>query len=341
MIDQNAQELRASEPRCQSCVAFHAEHPEFDQEAEPIQIISKRYEPDLAPLIDRVLTMVAIMLPFLGVVTAALLLWGWGFSWTDLGLLIGTYVITMIAITMGYHRLFTHAAFETSETVKFIIAAVGSMAVQGSLFRWVAMHRRHHQLSDTREDPHSPHHHGAGLAGLFKGAWHSHMGWFFEADPENMSRYITDLNKSPALTLASKLFPLWVILSLLIPALLGGVISLTWWGALTGFVWGGLVRIFLVHHLTWSVNSACHLRGSRPFESGDQSRNNFFFGVFAMGDGWHNTHHAFPRSACHGLHWWQLDASYLVIRALETLGLAWNVKLPSEQVKALKLRNSQ
>jgi stearoyl-CoA desaturase (delta-9 desaturase) len=132
-----------------------------------------------------------------------------------------------------------------------------------------------------------------------------------------------------------------VILSLLIPALLGGVISLTWWGALTGFVWGGLVRICLVHHLTWSVNSACHLWGSRPFESGDQSRNNFIFGVFAMGDGWHNTHHAFPRSARHGLRWWQLDASYIVIRALETLGLAWNVKLPNEQVKALKLRNSQ
>ncbi len=292
--------------------------------------------PGLAPLKDRVLTLVAIVLPFLGLVAGAVSVWGWGFGWIDLGLLTGFYILTMLAITVGYHRLFTHGAFETNDTVKFILAAVGSMAVQGSLLHWVAVHRRHHQLSDSPDDPHSPVHHGPGTGGLLGGVWHSHIGWFFEADPVNISRYVQDLSKNAALQVASALFPLWVTLSLLIPAMLGGLLTGTWRGALAGLIWGGLVRIFLVHHLTWSVNSACHLWGRCPFQSNDHSRDNFFFGVFAMGDGWHNTHHAFPNSARHGLRWWQMDASYAVIRLLETLGLAWNVKLPSEQARALK-----
>jgi stearoyl-CoA desaturase (delta-9 desaturase) len=208
------------------------------------------------------------------------------------------------------------------------------MAVQGPMLKWVALHRRHHQHSDTPEDPHSPHHHGRGVLGLLRGAWHAHIGWFFDRDPEDLPRYVPDLRKSRALRVASALFLLWVALGLLIPAVLGGLLTLSWAGVWTGLIWGGLVRVFLVHHVSWSVNSACHLWGLRPYRSDDQSRDNVVFGVLALGEGWHNTHHAFPTSARHGLRWWQVDASYWVIRALALLGLAWDVRLPSAEARA-------
>ena len=202
------------------------------------------------------------------------------------------------------------------------------------MLRWVAMHRRHHQHSDTPQDPHSPHHRGGGILGLIRGAWHAHIGWFFERDPEDLDRYVPDLRKSKVLRVASDLFLLWVALGLLLPALLGGLLTMTWAGVWTGLIWGGLVRIFLVHHVTWSVNSACHLWGRRPYPGADQSRNNLVFGVLALGEGWHNTHHAFPTSARHGLRWWQIDASYWFIRALAACRLAWDVRLPADQSPA-------
>jgi stearoyl-CoA desaturase (delta-9 desaturase) len=168
-----------------------------------------------------------------------------------------------------------------------------------------------------------------------RGAWHAHIGWFFERDPEDLDRYIPDLRKSRALRVASALFLVWVAVGLLASAVLGGVLTLSWAGVWTGLIWGGLVRIFLVHHVTWSVNSACHLWGMRPYPSDDQSRNNIVFGILALGEGWHNTHHAFPTSARHGLRWWQIDMSYWIIRALALLGLAWDVRLPSEQALAM------
>src|SRR6185437_12182565 len=163
------------------------------------------------------------------------------------------------------------------------------------------------------------------------GFWHAHIGWFFEADPPDLDRYVTDLSANHTLRLVSSLFPLWIALGLVIPAVLGGVITLSWAGVWTGLIWGGLVRVFLVHHVTWSVNSACHLWGFRPYRSGDESRNNFVFGILAMGEGFHNTHHAFPTSARHGLRWWQIDVSYWIIRTLALLRLAWNVKVPTTQ----------
>ena len=278
---------------------------------------------------QRVANLVAVTVPVLGLVAAIVFLWGRGFSWVDLGLLLGMYAVTAVGITVGFHRLFTHRSFEANRAVQFVLAALGSMAVQGPLLKWVAFHRRHHQHSDTHDDPHSPHHHGAGPLGLLRGLWHAHLGWVFLSDPPHLSRYVKDLRQSRLLRYVSALFPLWVLAGLTIPTVLGGVLTLSWSGALFGLVWGGLVRIFLVHHVTWSVNSVCHLWGGRPYRSDDESRNNFLFGVLALGEGWHNNHHAFQNSARHGLRWWQIDVSWYVIRALALVGLAWRIKLPA------------
>jgi stearoyl-CoA desaturase (delta-9 desaturase) len=258
---------------------------------------------------------------------------GLGFSWIDVGLLLGMYILTVLGITVGFHRLFTHRSFEAASVVQFILAVLGSMAVQGPLLKWVALHRRHHQYSDRPEDPHSPHHQGQGLLGLLRGLWHAHLGWMFEPDPPNLDRYVRDLHQSRHLWVASKLFLGWVTLGLVIPGVLGGVLTGTWAGVWSALVWGGLVRVFFVHHVTWSINSICHLWGRRPYRSQDQSRDNVVFGVLGLGEGWHHTHHTFPTSARHGLRWWQLDVSYWVIRALALLGLAWNVKVPTKEAQ--------
>ena len=279
----------------------------------------------------RVATLLGVVLPFLGLAAAIFLAWGWGFSWLHLFLLAGMYLLTAVGITVGYHRLFTHKSFETTRPMKFIFGVLGSMAVEGPVLKWVAMHRRHHQHSDGTDDPHSPNHHGEGLRGLLAGWWHAHVGWMFYKDPEDLSRYVGDLQADPVVRRVSSTWTLWSAAGLLLPAVLGGLITWSWTGALLGFIWGGLTRVFLVHHVTWSINSVCHLWGTRPFRSHDESRNNAIFGVLALGEGWHNNHHAFPTSARHGLRWWEFDASYLLIRGLELIGLAWKVKVPSAE----------
>ena len=296
--------------------------------------------PERISLAVRLTVLFAIIAPLLGVVAVPFIVWGWGFRWTDLGLLLSLYILTALGITVGYHRLFVHRSFETFMPVKFIFAVLGSMAVQGSLMNWVAQHRRHHQHSDTAGDPHSPHGHGQGVLGVVRGVWPAHVGWLFDPDPPDLVRSVPDLRQSRALRMASLLFPVWIALGLLIPAALGGLMTTTWAGVWTGLIWGGVVRIFLVHHVTWSVNSACHLWGRRPYRSDDESRNNAVFGFLAMGEGWHNTHHAFPSSARHGLRWWQIDVSYWVIWTLARLGLAWNVKLPTIQAQLRRRRVS-
>jgi stearoyl-CoA desaturase (delta-9 desaturase) len=248
------------------------------------------------------------------------------------------YLFTTLGVGVGLHRLFVHRSFDAPMPVKVALAVAGSMAVQGDLFWWAGTHRRHHQHSDTPADPHTPHGHGHGLLGWLKGYWHAHIGWFFGPPEPDLERYVKDLHQSPTLRAVSKLFPVWAALGFLLPAALGGLITQSWAGVLTGLLWGGLVRVFLVHHVTWSVNSACHLWGTRPFDSGDESRNNVVFGILGLGEGWHNTHHAFPTSARHGLSWWQPDVSYWVIRTLMWVGLAWDVKLPSKAAKAAKRR---
>jgi len=285
--------------------------------------------------------LIAVVLPFLGLVAAALFLWGWGFRWVDLGLLLGMYALTALGITVGFHRLFTHRSFQANGAVQLALGVLGSMAVEGPLLYWVALHRRHHQNSDAAGDPHSPHTEGKGVVGLLRGLWHAHVGWVFQPDPPDLYRYVKDLQQSRLPRLVSALFLVWVVIGLLIPAAVGGLVSGTWMGAWLGLVWGGLVRVFLVHHVTWSVNSVCHLWGMRPYRTGDQSRNNFLFGVLAMGEGWHNSHHAFPTSARHGLRWWQPDASYWFIRLLWLLGLARNVKVPTKEAEARERRTGR
>lgn len=274
----------------------------------------------------RLLNLTAVILPFLGFLAVIVSLWGRGFHWVDGGLLLAMYVLTTVGITVGFHRLFTHRAFETNRAVQFVLAILGSMAVEGPLLKWVAVHRRHHQHSDTHEDPHSPHEHGDSFLGLWRGLWHAHVGWFFQPAPPNLPHYVKDLRQSRVLRTASRLFPLWVTLGVFIPAALGGLLTGTWMGFLSGLLWGGLARIFLVHHVTWSINSVCHLWGRQPFRTGDHSRNNLVFGVLGFGEGWHNNHHAFPTSARFGLRWWQIDLGYWLICVLARLGLASKVK---------------
>jgi stearoyl-CoA desaturase (delta-9 desaturase) len=252
----------------------------------------------------------------------------------ELTLLLGMYFITAVGVTVGFHRLFTHRSFETNRVIQFILVVLGSMAFQGPLMTWVAVHRRHHQHSDRELDPHSPHAYGSGVWAMLKGLWHAHIGWLFSANPANLYSYVKDLRQRPLLRWGNDLFVVWVVLGLAIPTLLGWLLIGGWYGALLGFLWGGVLRIFLGHHLTWSVNSVCHFWGLQPFKGMDQSRNNFIFGILGLGEGFHNNHHAFPTSARHGLFWWQLDISYLIIRGLSLVGLAWNVKVPSRAALA-------
>lgn len=305
--------------------------------ADPIAQLPVALEPTKRISLGvRLANLVAVIVPFAALMLVIVSFWGRGFTWVDFGLLAGMYVLTVLGITVGFHRLFTHRAFETNRVVEFILGVLGSMAVQGRLFTWVALHRRHHQHSDEVNDPHSPHHAGEGVWGVLRGLWHAHIGWLFRLKPLDLPRYVKDLTQSRHLRIVDRLFFVWVAAGMFIPALIGGLLAQTWAGAFWGFVWGGLVRVLLVHHVTWSINSVCHLWGRRPYQSGDESRNNFLFGVLALGEGWHNTHHAFPTSARHGLRWWQPDVSYWVIRALAAVGLARKMKLPSPSTQSAR-----
>jgi stearoyl-CoA desaturase (Delta-9 desaturase) len=214
-----------------------------------------------ASLPMRTAILLTVILPFVGLIVGIVLLWGHGFSWVHLIVLLVMYHLTGLGVTLGYHRLFTHRAFETVRPVRLVLGILGSMAVQGPLLKWVAVHRRHHQHSDEPGDPHSPHLHGPGFLAMFRGLVHAHTGWLFSADLPGLDRYIGDLLPDRMLRVVSKLFPLWVVVGLLIPAALGGLLTWTWFGVLAGFIWGGLARVFLVHHMTWSINSVCHLWG--------------------------------------------------------------------------------
>ena len=284
------------------------------------------------------LTLAAVVVPPLALLAAMWFAWGGYFSATDLVLLAAGYVLTAMGITVGYHRLYTHRSFEASAPVAWTFTVLGSMAVQGPLIWWVTTHRRHHQHSDHDGDPHSPHAgRGPGLKGWLQGFGHAHVGWLFSRDHHaSVARYSPDLDSDPHARTLSRLFPVWVALGLVIPAVIGGLVAQSWTGALLGFVWGGLVRILLVHHATWSVNSVCHLWGARTYRSGDQSRNNPAMGIIALGEGWHNNHHAFPASARHGLEWWQFDISWIAIRSLAAVGLVRSIRLPSPERMASK-----
>jgi stearoyl-CoA desaturase (Delta-9 desaturase) len=297
------------------------------------------FRPETLSPADRTIRRVnlaAVLVPLIGLGVAIYFAWGTAFDWTQAAISLSMSTLTALGITVGFHRLFTHKSFTAVAPVRYALAALGSMAVQGPVIEWAGAHRKHHQHSDGEEDPHSPHHHtggafGATLIGTLKGFWHAHMGWMLKGHQRGLARYTKDLREDPVIAAANRHFKFWVLMGLLIPALAGGLITMTFEGALLGFLWGGLVRILVNHHITWSVNSICHLWGTSPFVSHDESRNNALVGVLAMGEGWHNNHHAFPTSARHGLRWWELDVSYMVIRALVLLRLAGHVKLPTEE----------
>ena len=287
----------------------------------------------------------AVVVPFLATLAAILLFWNRVVSGTDLAILAAMYVLTAAGITVGFHRMLTHRSFRTHKPTEYLCAMIGSMAVQGSVIAWVADHRKHHAHTDVEGDPHSPHvGHGDGLGGVLGGLWHAHTGWLLsEQGRADWKRYAPDLYEDQGMRRINRYFVPLVVLGLAIPTLAGYLLTGTLLGAATGLLWGGLVRVFFVHHVTWSVNSVCHFLGSRRFEVEDQSTNVFWLALPSLGESWHHNHHAFPRSAVHGLRRWELDPSALLIAAMEKIGLAWNViRIPPERqaAKAVAVSNS-
>jgi stearoyl-CoA desaturase (Delta-9 desaturase) len=279
----------------------------------------------------------AVVVPFLATLAAIVLFWNRIVSATDLAILAVMYLLTATGITVGYHRLLTHRSFRTHKPTEYLFAFFGSMAVQGSVIAWVADHRKHHAHTDVEGDPHSPHvGHGDGVGGVLRGLWHAHTGWLLsEHGRADWKKYAPDLYEDRGMRFINRRFVSLVLLGLALPALVGYLLTGTLLGAATGLLWGGLVRVFLVHHVTWSVNSICHFLGTRRFEVEDHSTNVFWLALPSLGESWHHNHHAFPRSAVHGLRRWELDPSALVIRAMERVGLAWNViRIPPERQEA-------
>jgi stearoyl-CoA desaturase (delta-9 desaturase) len=269
----------------------------------------------------------AVVVPFAATLVAIALLWNSLVSARDLAIAATMYILTAIGITVGFHRLLTHRSFQTSKPLEYAFAVLGSMAVQGPAISWVADHRKHHAHTDVAGDPHSPHvGHDGGVRAVLAGLWHAHSGWLMSTQGRaDWKRYAADLYEDRGMRAISRRFVLLVLISLALPALAGYLISGTAAGAATGFLWGGLVRIFFVHHVTWSVNSVCHFVGSRRFDTEDKSTNVFWLALPSLGESWHHNHHAFPRSAAHGLHRWEVDLSAVIISTMEKLGLAWNV----------------
>jgi stearoyl-CoA desaturase (delta-9 desaturase) len=270
---------------------------------------------------------VVFLAPPTALVVGGWLAWGGALHWHDLLVLAIFYALTGLGITVGFHRLFTHRSFRTTRTVRALLAVFGSMAVEGPLLEWVATHRKHHQFSDHAGDPHSPHTDDApGWRGALRGLGHAHMGWMLRGkDKANPRRYAKDLLADRDLCFISRTFPLWAVVGLALPFALGLALTGTIVGGLTGLLWGGAVRIFLLHHVTFSINSLCHFFGRRPFHTDDHSRNLAWLAPLAFGEAWHNNHHAFPTSARHGLSRWQVDPGGWLISALERSRLAWGV----------------
>jgi stearoyl-CoA desaturase (delta-9 desaturase) len=269
--------------------------------------VAARLAPERESAVSKALVGVVVVAPFVALLVAAHQLWDHGIGWKDVALLVGTYIPISLGVTVGFHRLLTHKSFQAHPIVKFVLLGCGSMAIEGNCIGWAADHLLHHQLSDQDGDPHSP----------TAGFWHAHLGWLFDGQQADPDFYCPSLRKDPIIAFVDRTFPLWVVLSLAIPFAIGG------W---EGLLWGGLVRVFFVHHVTWSVNSVCHTWGSRPYATADRSHNNWLVGILGMGEGYHNNHHRWPRAAIHGMDRWQFDASAWLIQLLEKLRLATDVR---------------
>jgi stearoyl-CoA desaturase (Delta-9 desaturase) len=284
-------------------------------------------EPVLHETRDRIITGTVTVVPFLALGLVGWQVWAELLHWRDILVFTILYLVTGLGVTVGFHRLFTHRSFATKPWVRGVFAAMGSMAIEGPVISWVADHRKHHAFADQPGDPHSPHvDHGVGWRGALRGLAHAHMGWLFiHTQRGARKRYAPDLVADPVVSWVDRTFVLWVVTGLGAAFGLGWLIGGTLSAALTGLLWGGAVRILVLHHVTYSINSLCHYFGRKRFDTGDESRNLAWLSFLSFGEAWHNNHHAFPTSAAHGLRWWELDLSSLVIRSLERVGLAWDV----------------
>jgi len=280
-----------------------------------------------------------VAVPLIAVALTIPIAWGGWLSWLDITLAIGLWALTALGITIGYHRYFTHGSFKANRGVKIALAICGSLAIQGSLDQWVADHRKHHKFSDEVGDPHSPWRFGTSRKAIAKGLVYSHIGWLFEADNTSIEKYAPDIANDKDLNWISKHFGIYVVASMLLPAILGGLITWSWLGALTAFFWAGLVRIAFVHHVTWSINSICHVFGKRPFASRDLASNVAWLAIPSMGESWHSVHHVDPTSARHGVMKGQIDVTAGIIRGMEKTGLVTDVRWPKPERLAKKLKN--
>jgi stearoyl-CoA desaturase (delta-9 desaturase) len=277
-------------------------------------------------------------LPFVAFLLAVWFAWNLAVGWVDLVLFFGLYTFCALGITVGFHRMLTHRAFRAPPAVRLAFLILGSMAIQGRAIEWAVDHRAHHAHSDHDGDPHSPHAgFAAGPLGQLRGLWHAHVGWMFHHHRlADQRRWAKDLYDDRVIRFADRTFMLWAVLGLALPFVLGGLLTLSWQGALTGLLWGGLVRVFAGHHVTWSINSICHVFGRRPFLSADQSRNNWLLALPSLGESWHHNHHVFPSSAVHGLERHQIDISAGLIGMLERLGLATEVRRVTPEQQSRK-----
>ncbi|MEU4674656.1 acyl-CoA desaturase [Amycolatopsis sp. NPDC023774] len=280
---------------------------------------------------------VFVVVPMLALVAAVPFAWGWGLGWVDLALAAGFYVLTCLGVTIGFHRYFTHGAFKARRGLRIALAVAGSMAMQGPVITWVADHRRHHAFADREGDPHSPWRYGTSAAALAKGFWFAHMGWLFDRQKTNAQRFAPDLLADRDIVRVDRWFPALTVVTLLAPALIGGLATMSWWGAVTAFFWASLVRVAVLHHVTWSVNSLCHLIGDRPYAARDKSANFWPLAIASMGESWHNSHHADPTGARHGVRRGQVDISARIIWLFEKAGWATDVRWPKPERLARKL----
>ncbi len=269
-----------------------------------------------------------IVIPLIAVAAIVPVTWGWGLHWRDVVIALFFYLLTGFGITVGFHRYFTHGSFRAKRPLRIALGIMGSLAVEGPLIRWVADHRKHHKYSDQEGDPHSPWAYGDSVGGLTKGLYHAHLGWLFDEEQTPQRQYAPDLLADKDIVRISRHFPTWVAVSTLLPPLIGGLWSMSWQGALSAFFWATLVRIALLHHVTWSINSICHVAGNRPFKSRDKSGNVWWLAILSFGESWHNLHHADPTSARHGVLRGQIDTSARLIWIFEKFGWASHVRWP-------------
>jgi stearoyl-CoA desaturase (delta-9 desaturase) len=288
---------------------------------------------------DRIITGIVTVVPFLALGVVGWQVWADLLGWSDLAVFAILYVLTGLGITVGFHRHFTHRSFKTTRPIRAALAILGSAAIEGPIVSWVADHRKHHAFSDQPGDPHSPHvDHGGGWRGALRGLLHAHVGWLFIHTQRGAKRrYAPDLMADPLIARIDRLFVVWALGGLAAAFLLGWGIGGSLAAGLTGLLWGGAVRMLVLHHVTYSINSLCHFFGRRRFDTGDESRNLLWLALPSFGEAWHNNHHAFPTSAAHGLRGWEVDPSALVIRGLERLGLAWDVVRVDPARQAAKL----